>query len=87
MNTSIANLESLGNFLDEGKVIATSGEQGPLEKNDKTASFNVPLSIFHYKDYNSDFLTSWYNVSSEIYKEINRACPEKKVLNLVLWHL
>lgn len=48
------------------------------------AGFDIPLSIFHYKDYNSDFLTSWYNVSSEVYKEINRACPEKKVLNLAL---
>ncbi|WP_407512783.1 hypothetical protein [Wolbachia endosymbiont of Trichogramma kaykai] len=48
------------------------------------AAFNVPLSIFHYKDYNSDFFTSWYNMSSEILKEINRACPEKKILNLAL---
>ncbi|WP_353276774.1 hypothetical protein [Wolbachia endosymbiont (group B) of Villa cingulata] len=48
------------------------------------AAFNVPLSIFHYKDYNSDFFTSWYNMSSEILKEINIACPEKKILNLAL---
>ncbi|MGL9725843.1 MAG: hypothetical protein ACR5KV_04095 [Wolbachia sp.] len=50
----------------------------------KAAAFNVLLSIFHYKDYNSDFFASWYNISSEIFKEINRACPEKKVLNLAL---
>lgn len=50
----------------------------------KDAAFSVPLSIFHYKDYNSDFFTSWYNISSEILREINRACPEKKVLNLAL---
>ncbi|MFP3031656.1 MAG: hypothetical protein ACEY3M_11150, partial [Wolbachia sp.] len=48
------------------------------------ANFNVPLSIFHYKDYNSDFFTSWYNVSSRIFKEINQACPEKQALNLAL---
>lgn len=50
----------------------------------KAATFDIPLSIFHYKDYNSDFFTSWYNMSSEILKEINRACPEKKILNLAL---
>ncbi|WP_250294938.1 hypothetical protein [Wolbachia endosymbiont of Oedothorax gibbosus] len=60
------------------KSTDTSEGQEPL------ANFNVPLSIFHYKDYNSDFFTSWYNVSSRIFKEINQACPEKKVLNLAL---
>ncbi|MGL9779506.1 MAG: hypothetical protein ACR5K5_04620 [Wolbachia sp.] len=50
----------------------------------KAAGFDIPLSIFHYKDYDSDFFTSWYNISSEVFKEINRACPEKKVLNLAL---
>ncbi|TVS94401.1 hypothetical protein COM42_004080, partial [Wolbachia pipientis] len=55
-----------------------------LEEQEPLANFNVPLSIFHYKDYNSDFFTSWYNMSSEILKEINRACPEKRVLNLAL---
>ncbi|MFT4314454.1 MAG: hypothetical protein AB3P11_05160 [Wolbachia pipientis] len=54
------------------------------EQTKQIAAFNVPLSIFHYKDYDSDFFTSWYNISSEILKEINRACPEKKVLNLAL---
>ncbi|WP_265026584.1 hypothetical protein [Wolbachia endosymbiont (group A) of Bibio marci] len=48
------------------------------------AGFDVPLSIFHYKDYNSDFFTSWYNISSRIFKEINQACPEKQALNLAL---
>ncbi|MGL9717852.1 MAG: hypothetical protein ACR5K9_04065 [Wolbachia sp.] len=50
----------------------------------KATAFNVPLSIFHYKGYDSDFFTFWYNVSSEIFKEINRVCPEKRVLNLAL---
>ncbi|MDR2831611.1 MAG: hypothetical protein LBV62_01695 [Rickettsiales bacterium] len=50
----------------------------------RAAGFNIPLSIFHYKDYNSDFFTSWYNVSSRIFKEINQAYPEKQVLNLAL---
>lgn len=84
------------NSGDLGKVefIATLEEQEPVsnveERNNsdlatsQIAAFNVPLSIFHYKDYNSDFFTSWYNTSSEIFREINRACPEKKVLNLAL---
>ncbi|MGX9891786.1 hypothetical protein [Wolbachia endosymbiont of Protocalliphora sialia] len=55
-----------------------------VSKQDWLTDFNIPLSIFHYKGYNSDFFTSWYNMSSEILKEINRACPEKKVLNLAL---
>ncbi|MFP3028569.1 MAG: hypothetical protein ACEY3L_20835, partial [Wolbachia sp.] len=55
-----------------------------VEEQEPLANFNVPLSIFHYKDYNSDFFTSWYNISSRIFKEVNRACPEKKVLNLAL---
>lgn len=64
--------------LGEKEVIATSEEQEPL------ANFNVPLSIFHYKYYDSDFFTSWYNISSRIFKEINQACPEKQALNLAL---
>lgn len=55
-----------------------------VSKQNWLTDFNIPLSIFHYKDYNSDFFTSWYNISSEILREINRACPEKKVLNLAL---
>ncbi|MHC3897437.1 UNVERIFIED_CONTAM: hypothetical protein LBW93_00635 [Wolbachia endosymbiont of Nasonia longicornis] len=55
-----------------------------VSKQNWLTDFNIPLSIFHYKGYNSDFFTSWYNMSSEILKEINRACPEKKVLNLAL---
>ncbi|WP_250296584.1 hypothetical protein [Wolbachia endosymbiont of Oedothorax gibbosus] len=79
---SISNVEE-GNNLDP----VTSEEEeffDALEEQEPLANFNVPLSIFHYKDYNSDFFTSWYNISSEIFKEINRACPEKKVLNLAL---
>ncbi len=55
-----------------------------MEEQEPLANFNVPLSIFHYKDYNSDFFTSWYNISSRIFKEINQACPEKQALNLAL---
>lgn len=72
----VFNVEE-GNNLGEVEL-AASEEQEPL------ANFNVPLSIFHYKGYDSDFFISWYNVSSEIFKEINGACPEKKVLNLAL---
>ncbi len=72
----VSNVEE-GNNLGEVEL-AASEEQEPL------ANFNVPLSIFHYKDYNSDFFTSWYNVSSRIFKEINQACPEKQALNLAL---
>ncbi|MDR0772805.1 MAG: hypothetical protein LBE46_00465 [Wolbachia pipientis] len=79
---SVSNIEE-GSNLDS----ATSEEEeffDVLEEQEPLANFNVPLSIFHYKDYNSDFFTSWYNMSSEILKEINRACPEKRVLNLAL---
>jgi len=79
---SVSNIEE-GSNLDS----ATSEEEeffDALEEQEPLANLNVPLSIFHYKDYNSDFFTSWYNISSEIFKEINRACPEKKILNLAL---
>ncbi|WP_353279670.1 hypothetical protein [Wolbachia endosymbiont (group B) of Xanthorhoe designata] len=72
----LANSEEGEEFFD------AISQQDWLTK--QVAAFNVPLSIFHYKDYNSDFFTSWYNISSRIFKEINRACPEKKVLNLAL---
>lgn len=72
----LANSEEGEEFFD------AISQQDWLTK--QVAAFNVPLSIFHYKDYDSDFFTSWYNMSSEILKEINRACPEKKVLNLAL---
>ncbi|RDD35217.1 hypothetical protein Wcon_00641 [Wolbachia endosymbiont of Cylisticus convexus] len=71
---------------DLGLVASEEEEEffDAVERQEPLANLNIPLSIFHYKDYNSDFFTSWYNVSSEILKEINRACPEKKVLNLAL---
>ncbi|WP_264719888.1 hypothetical protein [Wolbachia endosymbiont (group B) of Eucosma cana] len=72
----LANSEEKEEFFD-----AVSKQDWLIKQ---IAAFNVPLSIFHYKDYDSDFFTSWYNMSSEILKEINRACPEKKVLNLAL---
>ncbi|MBA8758662.1 hypothetical protein HCR18_06655 [Wolbachia pipientis] len=79
----VSNVEE-GNDLG----LATSEEEeeffDAVEEQEPLANFNVPLSIFHYKDYNSDFFTSWYNISSRIFKEVNRACPEKKVLNLAL---
>ncbi|WP_425384596.1 hypothetical protein [Wolbachia endosymbiont (group A) of Sturmia bella] len=80
---AVSNVEE-GNNLG----LATSEEEeeffDAVEEQEPLANFNVTLSIFHYKDYNSDFFTSWYNISSEIFKEINRTCPEKKILNLAL---
>jgi hypothetical protein len=86
-------MEDVSNVEEENDLgLATSEEEesiSDLEEvgeffDSKAAAFNVPLSIFYYKDYNSDFFTSWYNISSEILREINRSCPEKKVLNLAL---
>ncbi|MFP3031655.1 MAG: hypothetical protein ACEY3M_11145, partial [Wolbachia sp.] len=74
----LGKVESVATLEEEEEFFDAVEEQEPL------ANFNVPLSIFHYKDYNSDFFTSWYNISSRIFKEVNRACPEKKVLNLAL---
>lgn len=82
-------MEAVSN-VEEGNNLGlpTSEEEeeffDAVEEQEPLANFNVPLSIFHYKDYNSDFFTSWYNISSEIFKEINRTCPEKKILNLAL---
>ncbi|WP_341813815.1 hypothetical protein [Wolbachia endosymbiont (group B) of Germaria angustata] len=80
----LGKVESISNVALEEKeeFFDAVSKQDWLIK--QIAAFNVPLSIFHYKDYDSDFFTSWYNMSSEILKEINRACPEKKVLNLAL---
>ncbi|MDE5062167.1 hypothetical protein [Wolbachia endosymbiont of Drosophila tsacasi] len=81
-NVEEGNDLGLANPEEEEEFFDAVSEQDWLIK--QIAAFNVPLSIFHYKDYNSDFFTSWYNMSSEILKEINRACPEKRVLNLAL---
>ena len=81
-NVEEGNDLGLANSEEEEEFFDAVSKQDWLIK--QIAAFNVPLSIFHYKDYNSDFFTSWYNMSSEILKEINRACPEKKVLNLAL---
>ncbi|TNK93702.1 hypothetical protein OUY_04980 [Wolbachia endosymbiont of Leptopilina clavipes] len=80
----LGKVESISNVAleEEEEFFDAVSKQDWLIK--QIAAFNVPLSIFHYKDYNSEFFTSWYNMSSEIFKEINRACPEKKVLNLAL---
>ncbi|GHM58191.1 MAG: hypothetical protein sL5_03120 [Candidatus Mesenet longicola] len=48
------------------------------------AKLDIPLSLFSYKDYNSDFIISWYNVASKIYKQINYSSAEKQRLNLAL---
>ncbi len=77
--------ESFATSEKQEGPVATLEEQESVSNLKKIgADFSIPLSIFHYKDYGSDFFTSWYNISSEIFKEINRACPEKKVLNLAL---
>ncbi|OAM05048.1 MAG: hypothetical protein TV41_01640 [Wolbachia endosymbiont of Dactylopius coccus] len=81
-NVEEGNDLGLANSEEEEEFFDAVSKQDWLIK--QIAAFNVPLSIFHYKDYDSDFFTSWYNMSSEILKEINRACPEKKVLNLAL---
>uniref|UniRef100_A0AAU7YMK0 Uncharacterized protein n=1 Tax=Wolbachia endosymbiont of Oeneis ivallda TaxID=3171168 RepID=A0AAU7YMK0_9RICK len=81
-NVEEGNDLGLANSEEEEEFFNAVSKQDWLIK--QIAAFNVPLSIFHYKGYNSDFFTSWYNMSSEILKEINRACPEKKVLNLAL---
>ncbi|CCE77760.1 MULTISPECIES: hypothetical protein [Wolbachia] len=86
-------MEDVSNVEEENDLGLANSEEGEeffdaISQQDwltkQVAAFNVPPSIFHYKDYNSDFFTSWYNISSRIFKEINRACPEKKVLNLAL---
>ncbi len=77
--------ESFATSEKQEGPVATLEEQESVSNLKKIgADFSIPLSIFHYKDYGSDFFTSWCNISSEIFKEINRACPEKKVLNLAL---
>ncbi|MDR2978570.1 MAG: hypothetical protein LBU56_04165 [Rickettsiales bacterium] len=62
-----------------GLTNSGSGKKEPI-----AIGFNVPLSIFRYKGYDSDFFTSWYNILREIFEEIKRMCPEKRVLNLAL---
>lgn len=95
---SVTTLEEGEEFFDAMEAVSSIEERSDLdltaseeeeffdavERQEPLANLNIPLSIFHYKDYNSDFFTSWYNISSEIFKEINRACPEKKILNLTL---
>ncbi|WP_063630682.1 hypothetical protein [Wolbachia endosymbiont of Laodelphax striatellus] len=83
----VSNVEEgndLGVVTSEEREFISDLEEVEEFFDSKAATFDIPLSIFHYKDYNSDFFTSWYNMSSKILKEINRACPEKKVLNLAL---
>ncbi|WP_265045048.1 MULTISPECIES: hypothetical protein [unclassified Wolbachia] len=77
--------ESFATSEKQEGPVATLEEQESVSNLKKIgADFSIPLSIFHYKGYGSDFFTSWYNISSEIFKEINRACLEKKVLNSAL---
>ncbi|WP_353270177.1 hypothetical protein [Wolbachia endosymbiont (group A) of Myopa testacea] len=77
--------ESFATSEKQEGPVATLEEQESVSNLKKIgADFSIPLSIFHYKGYGSDFFTSWYNISSEIFKEINRACLEKKLLNSAL---
>lgn len=81
----LGKVESIVTLEEEEEFFDALEEQESVSNLKKIgADFSIPLSIFHYKDYDSDFFTSWYNISSEVFKEINRACPEKKVLNLAL---
>ncbi|NSM56802.1 hypothetical protein HET73_05365 [Wolbachia endosymbiont of Atemnus politus] len=75
-NNGLGEKEEFFDALEKQESIATLEEEEEF--------FDIPLSIFQYKGYNSDFFTSWYNASSEIFKEIDRACLEKRVLNLAL---
>lgn len=70
------------NGLDKVRPTATSEKEKFF--GGMTSGFNVPLSIFRYKGYDSDFFTSWYNILREIFEEIKGMCPEKRVLNLAL---
>lgn len=81
--TSEEQEEEFFDALEEQESVSNLGEKEEFFDS-MAAGFDILLSIFHYKDYNSDFFSSWYNVSSKIFKEINGACPEKKVLNLAL---
>ncbi|NUY39725.1 hypothetical protein GO684_03560 [Wolbachia endosymbiont of Litomosoides brasiliensis] len=88
MNTVIGCEKVFGSNNNKKELIVTLEEQQPIsrlkEKKKLLAGFDIPLSVLRCKGYDSGFFTSWYNVSSEIFKEINRTCPEKRVLNLAL---
>ncbi|QKX02755.1 hypothetical protein GOY07_00660 [Wolbachia endosymbiont of Litomosoides sigmodontis] len=88
MNTVVSCEKVFGSNNDKKEPILTLGKQQSIsklgEKKKLLAGFDIPLSVFRHKSYDSDFFTSWYNVSSEIFKEINRTCREKLLLNLAL---
>ncbi|WP_349967699.1 hypothetical protein [Wolbachia endosymbiont of Armadillidium arcangelii] len=82
VTTSETNLDGNNSGLGEEKCAAVSYSSKKGEE--FSSGFNIPLNIFHYKDYDSDFFTSWYNKSSKIFKEISRTSLEKRVLNVAL---
>ncbi|MCM1000838.1 MAG: hypothetical protein KTV72_00640 [Wolbachia endosymbiont of Melophagus ovinus] len=65
-------------------VVALKKQKSISNVEGKEKHFDIPLSIFRYKGYDSDFFTSWYNILKEIFEEIREMCPEKRVLNLAL---
>lgn len=78
-------ISSNNSDLDKKEPVATSEKQKSISSvEEKEKHFDIPLSIFRYKGYDSDFFTSWYNVLREIFEEIKGMCPEKRVLNLAL---
>ncbi len=58
MNIAI-KVDNLNNYDGDNsnykEYVVTSREQDNLKKKDNIVHFIIPLSIFHYKDYNSDF--------------------------------
>ncbi|WCR58686.1 MAG: hypothetical protein PG978_000100 [Wolbachia endosymbiont of Ctenocephalides felis wCfeF] len=79
----VIGLTNGGSGKKEPIAVSSSVKEGKFFSG-TTSGFNVPLSIFRYKGYDSDFFTSWYNILREIFEEIKEMCPEKRVLNLAL---
>ncbi len=56
--TEVVNLNNNSDNLDKVESIANVTLEGEDWLIKQVAAFNIPLSIFHYEDYNSDFFTS-----------------------------
>ncbi|MFP3035467.1 MAG: hypothetical protein ACEY3A_00180 [Wolbachia sp.] len=78
-------ISSNNSDLDKKEPVAKLKKQKSISNIEgKEKHFDIPLSIFCYKGYDSNFFTSWYNILREIFEEIKEMCPEKRVLNLAL---